>query len=111
MIPALHWGSLDTVCWCLWPRPACHQRLSPIRRFGGGTSYLGTPFFWPDVGTLAAHRSQTPQRAEKKPLSVSEERLAVFHHRGDVGHTRLSRCPRGALTSTPSSRLFLSESG
>src|SRR5215831_17248492 len=91
MLLALLWG-LSIPCDGVCDRvQTAINGFHPIRRCGDGTSYLGTPFFWPDVGTLAAHRSQTPQRAEKKPLSVSEERLAAFHHLGDVGHTRLSR--------------------
>src|SRR5215831_19336599 len=92
---------IDTVSWRLRPCPDCHQRLSPIRRSGDGTSYLGTPFFWPRVGTLAARRSQRFQQAEKKLLSVSKERLAAFHHRGTLV-TRASRGDHEGLTPVPS---------
>src|SRR3989442_8329498 len=37
------------------------------------------------------YTNPTPWRTEKKPLCAHEERLAAYHHGGDVGHTRLSR--------------------
>src|SRR5215471_4296653 len=108
MLLAWLWGFIDIVSWRLRPLPDCHQRLSPIRRSGDGTSYLGIPFFWPRIGTLTARRSQTPLQAEKKPLSMSEERLAAFHHRGMMV-THASRGDHEGLTPVPSSPLFLTE--
>src|SRR5215510_9096283 len=56
MLLALLWGSSMQLRWRLKPCPDRHNRLSPIRRCGGGASYLRTIFFWPRVGTLAARR-------------------------------------------------------
>jgi len=65
-----------------------HQRLSPIDALAP-EHLTSHDIFLASRGTLAARRQQTPSRAEKKPLFVSEERLAASTIGGRWSHAPL----------------------